>query len=110
MRVRIRHCKRKGRHGYQRATDPRTIHIYLRPKRNSRIYFTYALLPPYFQLYGHGPRKDRSGCVRMHSVSTESRVDQRAKFREFCRATPNANLPFGLSYALLLIRKPSGNN
>lgn len=25
--------------------------IYLRPKRNSRIYFTYALLPPYFQLY-----------------------------------------------------------
>lgn len=30
--------------------------IYLRPKRNSRIYFTYALLPPYFQLYGHRPR------------------------------------------------------
>ena len=25
--------------------------VYLRPKRNSRIYFTYALLPPYFQLY-----------------------------------------------------------
>lgn len=25
--VRIRRCKRKGGHGYQRATDPRTIHI-----------------------------------------------------------------------------------
>jgi hypothetical protein len=25
--------------------------VYLRPKKNSRIYFTYALLPPYFQLY-----------------------------------------------------------
>lgn len=33
-----------------RPTEPS---IYLRPKRNSRIYFTYALLPPYFQLYGH---------------------------------------------------------
>lgn len=64
----------RGDMGYQRATDPRTIHIYLRPKRNSRIYFTYALLPPYFQLYGHSPRKDRSG-MRMHSVFTESRVD-----------------------------------
>lgn len=63
MCARIRRCKRKGGHGYQRATDPRTIHIYLRPKRNSRIYFTYALLPPYFQLCGHGPRRDRSGCV-----------------------------------------------
>jgi len=27
--------------------------IYLRPKRNSRIYFTYALSPLYFQLYEH---------------------------------------------------------
>lgn len=32
----------------QRAAKPPPI--YLRPKRNSRIYFTYGLLPPYFQL------------------------------------------------------------
>lgn len=42
--------------------------IYLRPKRNSRIYFTYALLPSYFQLYERGSlREDRSGGVQIHS-------------------------------------------
>lgn len=40
--------------------------IYLRPKRNSRIYFTYALLPPYFQLYcgRSSRRRSQQGCAR----------------------------------------------
>lgn len=44
--------------------------IYLRPKRNSRIYFTYALLPPYFQLYGHGPRAETTGRKRERGSET----------------------------------------
>jgi len=42
--------------------------IYLRPKRNSRIYFTYALSPLYFQLYEHEFSK-RSQRARANAFS-----------------------------------------
>lgn len=47
--------------------------IYLRPKRNSRIYFTYALLPSYFQLYERGFSK-RSPWGRANSFSFYRRL------------------------------------
>lgn len=55
--------------------------IYLRPKRNSRIYFTYALLPPYFQLYRQrreaSKRRDRGERERGGRRGRES---ARARF------------------------------
>lgn len=47
--------------------------IYLRPKRNSRIYFTYALLPPYFQLYGHRPRAQTDQHTEKEKESARAR-------------------------------------
>lgn len=51
--------------------------IYLRPKRNSRIYFTYALLPSYFQLYEHAvPEEITVGaCKCVYSLFTKVYAD-----------------------------------
>lgn len=81
--------------------------IYLCPKRNSRIYFTYALLPPYFQLYGHD---SRSQWVRADAFSVPKELRASARARKASRISPHIsrmNRPLKLSDALLLDRKRS---
>lgn len=75
--------------------------IYLRPKRNSRIYFTYALLPPYFQLYrqrreaskrrdrGRAEKEGRRGregeCTRTLSGLTKNGFETSSRETVFLR-------------------------
>lgn len=68
-RVRIRRCMRKGGHGSTSGQPTHEPSIYLRPKRNSRIYFTYALLPPYLTL--RVSKIYHGWCARTHPLSPQ---------------------------------------